>query len=257
MKRILFSIAVLALVVVAYSLPALASESRSPDLAPPLQPQATAEAAGQRAEQLAATLQAAHATEAAAWGQATAQAAQATAGAEATASVVARQATATAAAATAAQWAFEGQLTRQAADVEATRAVYALAVTATAMANAQRAEALAVERARVWQPLALYGPWALFFLLIGVVVWGARRLVPAVETYLVNNQVIEDEGPVIARRPGNRIGPADVVAPGRVFEGQVVDDDGPEFVLFDAPLERPGVYEQFGMVGVTYERRDD
>ncbi|MGD9100735.1 MAG: hypothetical protein PVF45_09675, partial [Anaerolineae bacterium] len=59
---------------------------------------------------------------------------------------------------------------------------------------------------------------------------------------------------VIARRPVDRIGPADVVVePGRVFGGQAVDDDGPEFVLFDAPLERSGVHEPFGVISVTRE----
>jgi hypothetical protein len=181
---------VLALLVVALS---VSVSTAAPYSAPPFQPQATAEAA-------AATAQAAGAIEAAAWGQATAQAAQATAEAVASASAEARaaataaaQATATASAVTAEARAFQVQLTRQAADLEATRAAHEMAFTVTAMARAQQAEELALERARALQPLEVYGPWAAFFLLMALVVWGARRLAPAVETYL-ESQAVDDGG---------------------------------------------------------------
>lgn len=172
------------------ALPALAlfvynSVAAAPRSAPPLQPQATAQAA-------AATAQAASAIEAAAWGQATAEAARVTAQAQAAATAEA-QATATAAEVTAEARAFQVQLTRQAADLAATRAVYELDVTRAAIANAQQAEALALERERALRPLKLYGPWVVFFLLIALVVWAARRLAPAVEGYL-ESQATDDGG---------------------------------------------------------------
>jgi hypothetical protein len=175
-ERIMKKVIVSTLALLALALFVCTAATAAPYSAPPLQPQATAEAA-------AATVKTASAIESAAWGQATAEAARVTAQAQAEATAEA-QAMATAAAVTAQARDFQTQLTRQAADLEITRAVYELDVTRAAIANAQQAEALALERERTLRPLKLYGPWAVFFLFLALVVWGARRLAPAVEGYL-------------------------------------------------------------------------
>jgi hypothetical protein len=187
-------------------LPVLASNTTSPYPAPHFDPQATAEAAAQRADELSGAAQAARATENAAWAEATA-AVQATAqAAQATATAQAVQATATASEATAqaaaTRQALEIQLTRQAADIESTRSAYDFSVTTTAVAGAQRAQEtaqaaqaeldrLAVQRGRTLQPLALYGPWLLVAaLVIGFVAWRATYWLPQIEAYLVGKGVI-------------------------------------------------------------------
>jgi cobalamin biosynthesis Mg chelatase CobN len=171
--------------------------------APHSNPQATAEAARQRADELSGAAAAARATENAAWAQATA-AVQATAqAAQATATAQAVQATTTAQAATAqaaaTRQAIEIRLTSQAADIQATQAAYDLSVTATAdaqVATAQAAQAeldrLAVQRARTLQPLVQYGPWILVLIaVIGLVAWRATYWLPQIEAYLVAKGVID------------------------------------------------------------------
>jgi hypothetical protein len=214
MSKIIVSI----LALLALALFVCTSATAAPPAAPPLQPQATAEAA-------AATGQAAGAIEAAAWGQATAEAARVTAQAQAEATAQA-QATATAAAVTAEARAFQTQLTRQAADLEITRAVYGLEVTRAAIASVQQAEALALERERALRPLKLYGPWAVFFLFLALVAWGARRLAPAVEGYLESQAAGDGDGG----------GPADAPEP----------DEERVFVVVDAPEWAAEPFREYG-----------
>jgi hypothetical protein len=194
---------VLGMALFALCLPVSASNTAQPYPAPHSNPQATAEAARQRADELSGAAAAARATENAAWAEATA-AVQATAqAAQTTATAQALQATATAQAATAqaaaTRQAIQLQLTRQAADIQATQAAYDLSVTATADAQVAAAQAsqaeldrLAVQRARTLQPLVQYGPWVLVaVVVISVVAWRATHWLPQIEAYLVVKGVID------------------------------------------------------------------
>ncbi len=190
MKRVFVPTSVLTLAIVVYSLPAFASDIKSPRPASRLQPEATAEAARQ-------TAQAANATEAAAWGQATTQAVQATAQAQVTAYA---QATADASATA------EAQIAADAATAEARITVAVFTAEARRLQSTVQAaiveqeqlitalDRMAVERERSLQYLILCGPWILLVTAAGSIIWAVRRLAAVPE---IRSQVAEPAEDII------------------------------------------------------------